>query len=162
MVRADVRHCRPGVTAPRAEKLKIKLLKIRQGLFALLRSLCPVVTLYADENDQALAIGEFFNRTRGLARHPFDLVHPAAEDGTVEPLDLDVINTSFLEDNVPKMRHINLPANLHVVDDLRELVLTKKRASHRRRASRMTQLGKAANVYSFLAAPGHVNKELST
>eukprot|EP00966_Prymnesium_polylepis_P033722 783866-Prymnesium_polylepis.1 len=48
-------------------------------------------------------------------------------------LDVDVINTSFLDDNVPQLRHINLPANVHVVDDLREIIATRQRANQRRR-----------------------------
>ena len=70
-----------------------------------------------------------------------------------------MINTSFLDDNVPQLRHINLPANVHVVDDLRDIVTMRLRASERRRTSRMIRLGRAANVYSFLAAPNHVSQD---
>jgi len=142
------------------------------------------VTIYADEQDIALAIGEFFNRTKGLSRYPFALVQDQAdapkkaeddEEGGIlppmafervkqdeVPLDVDVINTSFLDDNVPQLRHINLPANVHVVDDLREIIVTRQRANQRRRTSRMIRLGRAANVYSFMAAPGHIAKDVPT
>jgi len=152
--------------------------------YYLLRGLCDRITLYSDEQDVALAIGEFFNRTKGLSRYPFALVVPDApaekavgedeEDGILPPmafesakleetpLDIDVINTSFLDDNVPQLRHINLPANVHVVDDLREIIATRQRASQRKRTSRMIRLGRAANVYSFMAAPGHIAKDVPT
>jgi len=146
-----------------------------------LRAICDCITLYADEQDVALAIGEAFKREKGLSRYPFALVHAAEGAGEeepseeskgglergsqgssslhVRPLDLDVINTSFLDDNVPQLRHINLPANVHVVDDLRDIVTMRLRASERRRTSRMIRLGRAANVYSFLAAPNHVSQD---
>jgi len=147
-----------------------------------LRSICSCITLYADEQDVALAAGEFFNRTKGLSRYPFALVAPSAEPKGDEesrlpaeppmafervkqeetPLDVDVINTSFLDANVPQLRHINLPSNVHVVDDLREIIVGRLRASQRRRTSRMIRIGRAANVYSFMAAPSHVAKDAAT
>ena len=54
------------------------------------------------------------------------------------------------------------PANVHVVDDLREIITTRQRANQRKRTSRMIRLGRAANVYSFMAAPGHVAKDVPT
>ena len=97
------------------------------GDYYVLRTICDRITLYADEQDVALAIAEFFNRVKGLSRYPFALVAPdtlqmrndeeqgvlppmAFERSKLEevPLDVDVINTSFLDDNVPQLRHINL------------------------------------------------------
>jgi len=151
-----------------------------------LRGICEAITIYADEQDVALAIGEFFNRSKGLSRYPFALVAPEPREaptkadgddeevGVLPPmaferpkqeetaLDVDVINTSFLDDNVPQLRHINLPANVHVVDDLREIIATRQRANQRRRTSRMIRLGRAANVYSFMAAPGHISTDMPT
>lgn len=176
---------------------------VKETYFSL-RSVCKNITVYADEQDVALAAGEFINRVKVLSRYPFALVmkntsrnrsgdeedirpHLTSDNLKLEeePLDVDVINTSFLADNVPQLRHINLvslpypplairchchslacttsqPSNVHVVDDLREIILSRKRANLRRRTSRMVRIGRAANVYSFMAAPAHVSTDVPT
>ena len=68
------------------------------------------------------------------------------------PLDVDVIECSWMDGNIHSMRHLFFNLNRHAVDDLREIFTTRNRA--RARTSRITH--RFANVYSFLAAPSHV------
>lgn len=65
-------------------------------------------------------------------------------------LDMDVIDTSFVDVNTG-MRHSYYRLNSNIVDDIREIVLHKRRA--RARPGLMKQKG---NVFIFLAAPSNV------
>ena len=82
---------------------------------------------------------------------------PAAPDSAAGsrvavPLDMDVIDVSWMDNNVHSLRHSFFNVNRWMIDDLREIVSTLKRA--RDRTARMTH--RFANVYSFLAAPSYV------
>ncbi|KOO21506.1 hypothetical protein Ctob_003494 [Chrysochromulina tobinii] len=70
----------------------------------------------------------------------------------IMPLDLDVIDVSWMDNNVHEMRHNFFNLNRWMIDDIREIVMTQRRA--RLRTSRMTH--RFTNVWSFLAAPNHV------
>uniref|UniRef100_K3XCW2 Alpha/beta hydrolase n=1 Tax=Globisporangium ultimum (strain ATCC 200006 / CBS 805.95 / DAOM BR144) TaxID=431595 RepID=K3XCW2_GLOUD len=65
-------------------------------------------------------------------------------------LDMDVIDTSFVDVNTG-LRHSYYRLNTNIVDDIREIVLHKRRA--RARPGLMKQKG---NVFIFLAAPSNV------
>lgn len=65
-------------------------------------------------------------------------------------LDMDVIDTSFVDVNTG-LRHSYYRLNSNIVDDIREIVLHKRRA--RARPGLMKQKG---NVFIFLAAPSNV------
>ncbi|KAL3928533.1 MAG: hypothetical protein SGPRY_002347 [Prymnesium sp.] len=69
-----------------------------------------------------------------------------------EPLDMDVIDTSWMDANVHAMRHNIFNVNRWVVDDLREIFNTRKRAKLRN--NRLVH--RSGNVWSFLAAPKHI------
>jgi len=71
----------------------------------------------------------------------------------VEYLDLDVVDTSTLDSNVHGMRHCYFNLNSFIVDDLAEIVTTRRRACMRRRLT-----ATSGNVWAFLAAPGHVDE----
>jgi len=70
----------------------------------------------------------------------------------VTPLDLDVIDTSWMDANVHAMRHNIFNVNRWVVDDLREIIYTQKRARFRNQRL----IHRSGNVWSFLAAPKHI------
>ena len=70
----------------------------------------------------------------------------------MEYLDLDVIDTSTLDGNVHGLRHVFFNLNSFIVDDLAEIVLTRRRACSRRRLTHLV-----GNVFAFLATPGHVD-----
>jgi len=70
----------------------------------------------------------------------------------VTPLDLDVIDTSWMDANVHAMRHNMFNVNRWVVDDLREIIYTQKRARFRNQRL----IHRSGNVWSFLAAPKHI------
>ena len=134
---------------------------------------CHHITIYADHLDGALWYSEFFNRNRQMqriptvGRRPFDLVRPTIdadnsiflEDGPAQvqrrrsssPLDLDVIEVSWMDHNMHGMRHSFFDINRFMVDDLCELFSTKRRAS-----SRSPLLHRHTNVYSFMNAPRHI------
>jgi hypothetical protein len=70
-------------------------------------------------------------------------------------LDLDVIDLSWLDSNVHGyVRHAYFNINRWLVDDLREIITTGKRAAHR--THRLSH--RAHNVWSPMAAPLHVSK----
>ena len=77
---------------------------------------------------------------------------PAPPGKMVVPLDLDVIECSWMDGNTHAMRHMNFNINRWAVDDLREIFTTRKRARYR--TSRLVH--RFRNVFSFMAAPSHV------
>jgi hypothetical protein len=78
---------------------------------------------------------------------------PIAPEGKrVMPLDMDVVDVSWMDNNVHSVRHNFFNINRWMIDDLREIIITQKRARHR--SARMTH--RYANVWSFLAAPSYV------
>ena len=54
--------------------------------------------------------------------------------------------------NMHAMRHNFFNINRHMVDDLREILTTRRRAA--RRTSRLTH--RFSNVFSFMAVPQHI------
>ncbi|KAL1520727.1 hypothetical protein AB1Y20_022295 [Prymnesium parvum] len=68
------------------------------------------------------------------------------------PLDLDVIDTSWMDSNVQKLRHSYFNVNRWLIDDIREVITTKRRACQR--TGRM--IHRRGNVWSFLAAPKYI------
>jgi hypothetical protein len=68
------------------------------------------------------------------------------------PLDMDVIDTSWMDSNVQELRHNYFNVNRYMIDDIRELISTKRRAHLR--TGRLTH--RRGNVWSFLSAPKHI------
>jgi len=66
--------------------------------------------------------------------------------------DLDVIDMTWLQSNVHSIRHNSFNLNRMMVDDLREVIVDRKRATQRR--SRLIR--RQGNVFSFLQPPSHV------
>ncbi|KAG7395207.1 hypothetical protein PHYBOEH_004114 [Phytophthora boehmeriae] len=82
-----------------------------------------------------------------------------SSDGEEEPhhyLDMDVIDTTWMDNNVHAIRHNYFNLNPTIVDDLRHLIVLKKRASSRPGLLKTTS---AENVYIFLVAPSHVKNK---
>ena len=77
---------------------------------------------------------------------------PAPAGMRNKPLDMDVIDVSWMDANMHDMRHNFFNINKWMVDDLREILTTRNRA--KLRSSRMTH--RFNNVYSFLAVPAFV------
>ena len=71
----------------------------------------------------------------------------------VEYLALDVVDTASLDSNVHELRHCYFNLNAFIVDDLAEIVTTRRRACMRRRLT-----ATSGNVWVFLAAPGHIDE----
>ena len=71
----------------------------------------------------------------------------------VEYLDIDVIDTAALDANIHGMRHCYFNLNAFVVQDLAEIVTTRRRAYERRRLTHTV-----GNVWTFLSAPSHVDE----
>ena len=102
-----------------------------------------MTTIYADHRDNALWYSEFFNRFKALGKHPFKILG-----------NIDVIDVSWMENNMHNMRHNFFDLNKLVVDDLREIIVNKKRALYRKGL-----LYRKENVWSFLSPPkDYVNK----
>jgi len=147
--------------------------------YPLLRQCCHHITVYADVNDMALYYSKFiyrlstclpFVRTiatrQPLGRYPTKL-HGEADRTTeaiqdhlelrvelpADYLDLDVVDASMLDSNVHGLRHCYFNLNSFIVDDLAEIVTTRRRACMRRRLTHSV-----GNVWCFLAAPSHVDE----
>ncbi|EOD29153.1 hypothetical protein EMIHUDRAFT_48908, partial [Emiliania huxleyi CCMP1516] len=67
-------------------------------------------------------------------------------------LDMDVIDVSWMDNNVHSLRHNFWNINRWMIDDLRDILCTERRARHR--PARMTR--RSGNVWCFLAAPSYV------
>jgi len=119
--------------------------------FEELRTCCEHVTLYADAADNALFFAEHGNREQALGRHPYALISTGSDASSTEYLSLDVIDTTALDTNVHGMRHAYFNLNRFIIDDLTEVVTTRRRAHMRRQ---LTHRG--GNVWSFLAAPSFI------
>ena len=69
-----------------------------------------------------------------------------------QPLDMDVIDTSWMDSNVQALRHNYFNVNRYMIDDNRDVILTKRRAHLR--GGRLTH--RRGNVWSFLGAPKYI------
>ncbi|KAL8015829.1 putative alpha/Beta hydrolase [Plasmopara halstedii] len=78
------------------------------------------------------------------------------EDTPAHYLDMDVIDTTWMDNNVHAIRHNYFNLNPTIVDDLRHLIVLKKRAGSRPGLLKTTS---AENVYIFLVAPSHVKNK---
>ena len=123
--------------------LTARSLKLRRTLTSLRRSL----TDYGDDDSMQQRRHQY--GTRGVVRGAPPLAPPGQR---LAPLDLDVIDVSWMDNNVHEMRHNFFNLNRWMIDDIREVILTQRRA--RLRTARMTH--RFTNVWSFLAAPRHV------
>lgn len=61
------------------------------------------------------------------------------------------MDTTFLEANISDVRHNSFFLNRDIVEDVREIMTTGRRAHQR---SRLEERGD--NIYSFMVAPAHV------
>lgn len=74
------------------------------------------------------------------------------EVGSTEWLDIDVVDMTWLDANVHAIRHNSFGLNRMMIDDLRDVIVDRRRAAHRR--SRLVR--RIGNVFSFLQPPSHV------
>ena len=65
-------------------------------------------------------------------------------------LDMDIIETTWLEANVHSIRHSFFNINTLLIDDIREVIEHKRRACHRLRTIRK---GTNTNIFVFMSAP---------
>ena len=79
-----------------------------------------------------------------------DLISRQTIEG--RPLDMDVIDTSWMDSNVQGLRHNYFNVNRYMIDDIRDVILTKRRAYLR--SGRLTH--RRGNVWSFLGAPKYI------
>ena len=125
---------------------------------------CDHVTLYGDEGDGALAYSEFFNRIPILGKRPCNVAQTVAASITYSstwhrlhalvssrPLSIDVIDVSWMDSNMHAMRHNFFDLNRLMVDDLRDILLSRRRAHERTRL-----MARGGNVWSFLTPPRHI------
>jgi hypothetical protein len=68
------------------------------------------------------------------------------------PLDMDVIDTSWMDTNIHGLRHNYFNVNRFMIDDIRDIISTKRRAHLR--SGRLTH--RRGNVWSFLGAPKYI------
>ena len=134
--------------------------------FDQLRSYCSLITIYGNRDDLALYLAEAYCWTPMLGRHLESLNRHSALDldgfaglqggqetsGSLFLLDVDVIDTTSLDNNVRLDRHSYFSVNKYVVDDIMDIVISQKRASGRE--YRLVSVG--SNVYSILSAPSFV------
>jgi hypothetical protein len=76
------------------------------------------------------------------------------DDRPLEYLDIDVIDTTWMDNNVHAIRHNYFNLNPTVVEDLRFLMVEQQRASSRPGLLKTTE-----NVYIFLVAPSHIKNK---
>jgi len=85
--------------------------------YDLLHRFCKHITVYSDKDDGALGWSEWGNRARSLGRMGTPIVRTP---GTSQYLDIDLIDSSALQDNMHSMRHSAFNVNRVLVEDLRE------------------------------------------
>lgn len=139
-----------------------------------LKNYCDLITIYGNENDGALGPAEWFSRQKMLGFYTTSTLcakmnnpirslagvlsdehvgqHQQTEVTVMLPLDLDLIDTTYLDANVHEVKHSYFSLNRSMVDDMRELIIRRERAKDRR--SRLVHID--GNVYTFLNAPSYV------
>lgn len=78
--------------------------------------------------------------------------------GEVEWLDLDIIDTTYMDTNVHGLRHSFWSLNREIIEDLREILVTRKRASQR--TGRLDR--RDGNVWVFRVAPSFLTSIFDT
>lgn len=138
-----------------------------------LASVAESVTVYADRNDNALFWAELMNTAlptmetadigfvHSLGRAasgPVYAATPAASPGTYQEEDLvdcDLIDTTHIQANVHKLRHSYFHLSRELLEDVRDIIVSRKgRASQR--SSRLVQ--QEGNFYGWLIAPPHYHR----
>jgi len=114
-----------------------------------LREVCALITLYRDSKDMALWFSEIFNGYKSLGRGEEPLMR------NNRFIDIDIIDTTGLQDNMHALRHSYFELNRFMVDDLREIIVQGRRAC--KRQSRLLQ--KHGNTYFFLYTPTWVKNK---
>ncbi|KAJ0411850.1 hypothetical protein ATCC90586_003003 [Pythium insidiosum] len=84
--------------------------------------------------------------------HPHDDPDSAASNRDF--LDVDVVDTTWMDNNVHAVRHNYFNLNPTMIDDLRQIIVSKRRARHR-----PGLLHTSANIHIFLVAPGHIKND---
>jgi len=70
-------------------------------------------------------------------------------------IDVDVINAASITDNVDKVRHCHFDLSRETLEDIRELVVDRRRARERR--ARLIESTSGATYFEFLVAPPYVH-----
>lgn len=124
--------------------------QFRDKEYETLRNICNNISFYVDKYDDALKYASIFTRTMliGSLSTPF-----YDSTSATKLLDLDIIDTSGLQDNMHSVRHSAFNVNRMMVEDLREIIVARKRAKER--ASRL--VNKKGNLFSFMTTPAAVN-----
>lgn len=78
----------------------------------------------------------------------------ASDDKQFEYLDMDVLDTTYMDNNVHSMRHNYFNTNPTLVDDLRLVLVDKLRAKDRA-GIYLTE----GNVHTFLVAPSYIQND---
>ena len=110
-----------------------------------------VTNTVSGRNSETAQTSEYFSSTAGgNASLGMDLESRVRQAG--EPLDMDVVDTSWMDQNVQSLRHNYFNVNRWMIDDIRESVVQRRRAHMR--TGRMTH--RRGNVWSFIGAPKYV------
>mmetsp|Transcript_26690 Transcript_26690/g.41615 ORF Transcript_26690/g.41615 Transcript_26690/m.41615 type:complete len:902 (-) Transcript_26690:484-3189(-) len=123
------------------------LVRFRDIDYRILRRYCSLITVYSDQGDTALKYSAIYASERSLGRQAGPLLK------SKKPLDLDVVDTTDLQDNMHAVRHSAFNINRIMLEDMRELIVQKKRAAYR--SSRLVK--KQANFFVFMTIPSMVN-----
>ena len=126
--------------------------EFRDKAYPLLYRYCRHISLYVDKNDNALSWSSLFSRTMVLGRLGVPLF---TSSNARYLLDVDIIDTSGLQDNMHSVRHSAFAVNRMMVEDLREIIVSRKRAAER--LSRL--VNKKGNLYCFMTTPAAVTVE---
>ena len=111
--------------------------------------MCDHISFYVDKFDNALKWSQLFTNTLLIGR----IYVPLYSDSTAtELLDVDVMDTSGLQDNMHSVRHSAFNVNRMMVEDLRDIIVSRRRASDRQ--SRLVH--KRGNLYCFMTTPAAV------
>lgn len=123
--------------------------QFRDVNYEALRNICSVITLYVDKGDNALKYSAMFTKTSSLGRlsTPFY----TSSDAQVL-LDVDIVDTSGLQDNMHSTRHSAFNVNRMMVEDLHDVIANRKRAKFR--LSRL--VNKKGNLFCFMTTPAAV------
>ena len=103
---------------------------------------CRHITVYTDKRDQPLHFSQIINKQKSLG-----IFRKSFKDLTY----LDIVDCSTIEHNTNWTYHTYFFSNLSIVGDIRELIISKRRAKYR--MEKLIQRHVRDNSFQFKSVP---------
>ncbi|KAJ2992760.1 hypothetical protein HDV02_002872 [Globomyces sp. JEL0801] len=132
---------------------EIPLLEFNHQYLPILQKYTGLITIYGNRHDIPLFFAEWITMEKRTGCRVNGFVQPIDfPTNQTQILNLDIIDCTALDINLPTTRHCYFNFNRYIIDDLVEMILTKQRAVDRKHRLLLIE----NNVFGFLVAPSFV------